>query len=210
MDASARRVRAERDQRRLPPRPTAYRWVRRILGMLATAAFLGVGVAIAQMVVPDGDGDDSALDAAPAATPAKQAAKPRHKVHKHHKARGLTKAQRRARAAAVAEVRLQGYTALRLHDYDPRATLRVLIARPVGDAGGGSYAFFFLKDHYLGRDSVTPSSDLRVAKHNTTVTTLSYGVCCPATHARVRFRLEGAGVHPLDSIPLASARLQRR
>ena len=54
-------------------------------------------------------------------------------------------AARRARTA-VAEVRRQGFTTLKPSDYDPKATLRVLIGRPVGDAAGGNRAFFFIKD----------------------------------------------------------------
>ena len=63
-------------------------------------------------------------------------------------AAGPTKAQRAQRTAAVAELRRQGFTTLKLADYDYKATLRVLVGRPVGDAAGGSYAFFFLKDRY--------------------------------------------------------------
>ena len=45
----------------------------------------------------------------------------------------------------MAEVRSQGFTTLKPADYDPKATLRVLVARPVGDAAGGYRAFFFNK-----------------------------------------------------------------
>src|SRR5690349_15138610 len=119
MERSARRVHAERDRRRLPRRGPVARWSRRIAGLLATAAFIGVGVVSAQMILPDKQG----ISAAPAATPAPKAKKKVKKVvkakPKHH---GLTKAQREARTAAVAEVRRQGYTTLKLSDYDAKAS----------------------------------------------------------------------------------------
>src|SRR3954468_13812096 len=71
MEASARRVRAERDRRRMPPRRALYRWTRRIMGLLATAGVLGVGGAAYERIAPDGDAGSAAVDLAPAATPAK-------------------------------------------------------------------------------------------------------------------------------------------
>src|SRR3954449_5556792 len=102
MESSDRREKAERDRQRLPHRSTGARWLLRIVGLLATAAFLGVGVASALMILPDDDGGQSALAVAPTATatPAKakkkKAAKPKPK--------GPTKAQLAQRKAAVAEV----------------------------------------------------------------------------------------------------------
>ena len=72
MESSARKVQAERNRRRLPRRGRAARWARRIVGLVATAVFLGAGVAIALMVVPDGSGEEAAAIAAtptPTATP---------------------------------------------------------------------------------------------------------------------------------------------
>ncbi len=146
MEASARKVQAERNRKRLPPKRSEYRWARRIAGLLATVAFLGVGVAIALMILPDGGGEESAVAAAPTATPAKEKAAKKTAKKKPSKPKGPTKAQLAARTAAVAEVRRQGFTTLKLSDYDPKATLRVLVGRPVGDAAGGTRAFFFLKD----------------------------------------------------------------
>ena len=57
------------------------------------------------------------------------------------KPKPLTASQKRARAKAVDAVREQGDTTLRAADYDPRARLRVLIGRPVGDATGGYSAY---------------------------------------------------------------------
>src|SRR3954451_10558215 len=138
MEATGRRGRSERKRRRLPPRGALARWTRRITGLLATAAFLGVGVASYKMIAPHHKAAaNAALVPTATATPAKH--------HKRHKARhhALTKAQKAQRSAAVAAVRRQGYTALKPSDYAPRATFRVLIGRPVGNASGGAYAFFF-------------------------------------------------------------------
>src|SRR4051812_39585261 len=164
MERSARRVQAERDRRRLPKRGPVARWSRRIIGLLATAVFLGVGFASAQMILPSKG--DKAIAVAPAATPPKVKAKAKKKAVKPAvKAKPkLTRAQRLARKNAVAEVRRQGYTTLKLSDYDVKATLRVLVGRPVGDAAGGYHAFFFTKDAYLGKDALAPSTLVRVAK----------------------------------------------
>jgi hypothetical protein len=216
MDSNARRVQAERNRNRLPPRRKAHRWARRILGLVATIAFIGVGVAIAQMVLPDKDDTEANAAVAPTATatPAKK-----HKTAKKKKAKpkGPTKAQREARAAAVTVVRQKGYTTIKQSDYDPKATFRVLIGRPVGDSAGGYRAFFFAKDTFLGNDAIGPSTKLSVAKTGKMTVTLAYGVYAsgdpagePSERKKVRFRLEGTGIHALDTIPPDSARFQRR
>jgi hypothetical protein len=211
-------VKAERNRRRLPERGPWARWTRRIVGLLATAVFLGVGFASAQMILPDtGEDGGAAIESAPAATPTKTAKTKKSDKKRSSKPKGLTKAQKAARANAVKAVRGQGFTTLRASDYNPKATLRVLIGRPVGDAAGGYQAFFFLKDAYLGKDALTPSTYLRVSKKGTTKTTvaLTYGVYAPGDPAgepsgrkRVRFRIEGQAIHALDTIPLQTARLQ--
>jgi hypothetical protein len=209
MGATARSVRAERDRRRLPPRRALYRWTRRIIGLLATAAFLGVGVASYLMIAPDEHGG-AAVDLAPAATPP---AKKHHHKAAAHKPKGpkpLTKAQKAARADAVAQLRTQGYTALKTTDYDPRATFRVLIGRPVGNAGAGSYAFFFNRGTYIGKDALAPTAKLRLVSHGKKNLTLGYGVCCPQKTVKVRFRLEPQGVHALDTIPPSYQRAVQR
>jgi hypothetical protein len=206
MEATARRVRAERNRRRLPPRGALSRWTRRIIGLLATAAFLGVGVASYEMIAPDHKTSASAA-LVPRATAA-----PATRHRKRHKARhhGLTKAQKAARTAAVAEVRRQGYTALKASDYDPRATFRVLIGRPVGDASGGAYAFFFNGGTYLGRDSLSPSASVKVAGQAKRSVLLSYGTCCPAKSVPVRFKLQAGRIHALQAIPPSYLRAVRR
>jgi LppP/LprE lipoprotein len=218
MDSNARRVRAERNRNRLPPRKQGYRWARRIAGLIATIAFIGVGVAIAQMVMPDRDGTEANAAVAPTATATATPAK-KHKSAKKKKAKpkGPTKSQRLALANAVTVVRSEGYTTLKQSDYDPKATFRVLIGRPVGDSAGGNRAFFFMKDTFLGNDALSPSTKLTVAKQGKLTVTLSYGVYesgdpagAPSSRKKVRFRLEGTRIHALDTIPLDNARFQRR
>jgi hypothetical protein len=167
------------------------------------------------MIIPEGGHESAVLDAAPAATPAKQ--KPTQAKPKPRKPKGLTKAQKAARTNAVEYVRSLGYTTLRPTDYDPKATLRVLIARPVGDAAGGYRAYFFLRDRFIANDAPMPSTRLRVAKQGRRTVTLSYGVYNigdtpgdPSDRKRVRFRLEGELIHALDLVPISSARFQRR
>jgi hypothetical protein len=217
MEKSSRKVQAERNRNRLPPRRKAYRWTRRIVGVVATLAFIGVGVAIASMVMP---GKDSGAAAAvmPTATPAKEKAAKKKTVKKKQpaKPKGPTRAEREALKAAVATVREKGYTTLEQDDYNVKATLRVLIGRPVGDSAGGYRAFFFNKDQFLGNDATNPSTKLTVAKAGKLTVTLTYGVYEPGDTAgnpserkKVRFKLESAGIHALDTIPLDSARFQR-
>jgi hypothetical protein len=105
-------------------------------------------------------------------------------------------------------MRRQGFTVLKLSDYNYKANLRVLVGRPVGDAAGGSYAFFFLKDRFLGKDSTTPSNKLSVAKTGKSQVTLTYETSAGRT--KVRFKLEGETLQPLDEIPPAGDRFVKR
>jgi hypothetical protein len=205
MEATARRVRAERNRRRLPHRGAIARWMRRVMGLLATAAFLGVGVASYKMIAPAHEATAGAA-LLPTATPAPA----HHHKASHHKPKPLTHKQKAARTAAVAELRSQGYTPLKTSDYDPRATLRVLIGRPVGDSAGGRYGFFFAGGRYLGRDSLSPTASLKVLRHGKRSVTLSYGTCCPVKHTHVRFKLQDGGIEPVQSVPPSYLRAVRR
>src|SRR4051812_21784564 len=214
MDSSARRVKAERDRHRLPQRGPFSRWARRIAGVLATGALIGVGVVSYDMIAPDGGGAVVAPTAT--ATPTPKAKKTSHKKKKASKPKGLTKAQKRARTDAVATVREQGFTTLKESDYDPKATLRVLIGRPVGDAGGGHTAFFFTKDGLVGKDAQSPSTELEVAKRGKVTVTLRYGVYEPGDSAgrpsgtkKVRFKLTDGVLAPQDTVPTQEQRYQR-
>jgi hypothetical protein len=216
MDSRARKVQADRNRNRLPKRRNAYRWARRLTGLAATAAFLGTGAAITMMALPDNGSEvEAAAVGTPTATPKPDKKKPAKAKKKRPK--GPSKAQLAMRKDAVAVVRGQGFTTVKQRDYDFKATLRVLIGRPVGDAAGGHRAFFFDKGTFLGTDSTTPSTRLSVAKQGKVTVTLSYGVYGPgdppgdpSDRKRVRFKLEGGALSPLDTIPLDAARFQRR
>jgi hypothetical protein len=214
MEASARRVKAERDRNRLPKRGPWSRWTRRIAGLAATGAFVAVGVVSAQMILPDPESNAAAV--VPTATPTATPKAKKSEKKKPKKPKGLTKAQRQAREDAVDAVRAQGFTTLKASDYDPKAKLRVLIGRPVGDAAGGHTAFFFTKNGFIGKDAEGTSTVLKLSKATSSTVTLTYGVFRPGEdlepsgRKKVRFKLQGDILTPLDEIPLQTERFQRR
>jgi hypothetical protein len=158
---------------RYPPTPRRRRWPSRILAVLATAAFLGTGVAIVMMVMPEPEEEQAAVNR----TPAPAAQQP--KAEK----RGLTKAQRAARRAAVRTLVEQGYEPARLVDWRPRNDLRVLI----GETDTGAMrAFFFVKRDFVGNDDAATSSRLRVSTVGDEAVTLAYGLTTGETE-KVRF-----------------------
>jgi LppP/LprE lipoprotein len=203
MESVARRVKAERDRQRLPYRSPVSRWTRRIAGVLGTAAFIGIGVASALMILPDKRDNATGPETAAVATPT-----PTAHAHRTAAPRAQQPGESKAELAAQAVLRRQGFTTLDAKHYDPSATLRVLTGRPAGNAGGGTYAFFFLRGRFLGRDAPTPSAKVRVAKTGKRWLLLEYRTyaagdkaCCPSGHASVRFQLAGGQVRPLDPIP---------
>jgi hypothetical protein len=183
------------------------RWARRIAGLLATAALLAVAVAILTMVLPGSDGSSSQTAAAPPAATATPA-----KADTQAKSTGLTAAQKKVRSAAVSAMRGQGYLPVRLRDWDPKHTLRVLLGYRAGEAGGPRRAFFFHGSTLLGTDSVEPSSGLKVAGSGKRWVTLTYGIyspgdaaCCPSDgHTKVRYELSGSAVTPVGGTVPAS------
>jgi hypothetical protein len=195
--------------------PVRTRWPRRIAGVLATAALLGVAIAMAAMILPDSKPDASgglsqstSAAATPTASAKKQAAK--------HNGPVLTAAQKKVRTAAVASLRAQGYEPVSLKSFDPRHALRVLIAHRTGDTAGPRRAFFFRSTGLAGTDSPTPSSGLKVAGSGTDWVTLSYGVYAagdtPASpsggRVKVRFAWTGAALAPVGgTIPPSQQRV---
>jgi hypothetical protein len=157
---------------RYPPAPHRRRWPSRILGVLATAAFLGTGVAIALMVMPEPEERVMPRSTpAPAPTPAK-AEKP-----------ALSKRQLAARRAAVRTLVEQGYEPVRVTDWRPRNQLRVL----VGESDTGAMrAFFFNGGEFVGNDDASSSSKLRVANVGDESITLAYGLTTGGSE-KVRF-----------------------
>jgi hypothetical protein len=177
---------------RYPPAPHRRRWPSRILGVLATAAFLGTGVAIALMVMPEPE-EQVVPQSTPAPTPAPaKADKP-----------ALSKRQLAARRAAVRTLVEQGYEPVRMADWRPRNQLRVL----VGETDTGAMrAFFFNGREFVGNDDASSSSRLRVAKVGDEAITLAYGITTGGSE-KVRFEwLDGTLQATGGTIPPSTLR----
>jgi len=173
----------------------------RALGLLGTSAVLAVGATAVMTVAPDGD-EVVAPEAAPASTPQRAAAKKKSAKPRKPK---YTAAQRRARAAAVATLREQGYRPADLGDYKPDKVLRVLI----GKGEGGERAFFFAGRRYLGNDAAEDSRAITVVRAGNRSVSLSYrlfGQNQSAGYARVLFRWDGERLAPQTAIPPAASR----
>ena len=187
----------------------------RVLGLAATLVLLGVGVAVVLTLTRDNDSSSTKETFAPTATATATAAAER-------KAKGpaaprLTNAQKESRSAAVGQMRSQGFEPVAISTYDPRRALRVLIGRPKASSTGvrGRRAFFFEREQYLGTDAASPSLRLKVASQKGNQITLAYTrfavgdkPCCPSDGTvRVRFKLDGERLTPMDPIPPVAARL---
>ena len=184
-----------------PPAPRRRRWPSRILGVLATAALLGTGVAIALMVIPKPEEEVAAATATPAPTE-QSAAK-----------LGMTPAQKAARRAAVSTLDEQGFTPVRVADWHPEHTLRVLIGR---DESGAERAFFFVKRRFVGNDDATASASVRVSAARESGVTLTYRLfgetdqaCCPkGERVKVTFRWQDGKLAPTGTVPPAFERVR--
>jgi hypothetical protein len=165
-------------------------------------------VLAATMILPSEEAKTPTVRPAATATPA-----PAGKASKRQP-RGLTRAQRRARAAAVGVLRTEGYVPVNAKAYNPRHDLRVLVGYRNGDPGGPRRAFFFARGRFLGHDALTPSAGLKLAGAGDRSATLSYGLyglgdkaCCPsAGRARVRFTLRDGALQPQGVVPSIAQR----
>jgi LppP/LprE lipoprotein len=173
------------------PRRRRRRWPRRILGMLATLAFLGSGVAIAYMVLPQED------EPAPAATRDGTAVKGATETKP-----ALTRAQKRARRDAVARLAEQGYEPVRLADWRPKAPLKVLIGISDTEA---MRAFFFADGEFIGYDDKATSNHVRVVKAGGNAVTLAYKLG-DGTTAKIRFEYADGTLTPSEPVPARSLR----
>jgi hypothetical protein len=186
---------------RYPPAPRRRRWPSRILGVLATAALLGTGVAIAMMVIPQPE-EETAVSTTPPAEAAPTPAKT-----------GMTPAQKAARRSAVTTLDEQGFTPVRVSDWHPEHTLRVLIGR---DEAGAERAFFFVKRKFVGNDDAAASATVRVSAARENGVTLTYRLfgptdetCCPkGERVKVTFRWQDGTLVPSGEVPPAIERFR--
>ena len=194
------------------PRGRVARSFARLVGLLATAVLLAVGVSVVLMVTRDnGTTAPPETFAAPNPTAApKQAKSARPKAPK------LTPAERASRDAAVKQLRLQGYEPVSLTDYKPHQSLRVILGRAKKSTGiKGQRAFFFVRGDYLGTDAASPSLRVRVTRQRAGVITLRYALFTPGDKparptggaASVRFTMADGRLVPEDVIPSVSSRL---
>ena len=210
-----RRARRPPPRRRPPPPPRGVRGlVARAIGLVATLVLLGVGVAVFLTLTRDDDSSAAKETFAPTATATATAAAKRKAKRAMPR---LTNAQKASRSAAVGQLRSQGFEPVAISTYNPREPLRVLIGRPKASSTGvrGRRAFFFVREQYLGTDAASPSLRLKVAGQKGGQITLAYTrfaagdrSCCPSDGTvKVRFKLDGERLTPMDPIPPAAARL---
>jgi hypothetical protein len=180
----------------------------RVMGVTATSALLAI-FAWALLSIYADRKDDGVVTEAPAAT-APAAAKPVAEKPKKKAKPKLTRAQRRARAAAVATLGELGYRPVTLKTYRPDKDLRVLIGR----SDAGRRAFFFNGSTYLGNDAADDSAAVEVVRAGNRSVALSYRLfaqgdrpCCPSgTKVRVLFRWDGEKLAPQTAIPPSAQR----
>jgi LppP/LprE lipoprotein len=194
------------------PRGRIAKSLMRLIGLLATAVLLAVGVSVVLMVTRDNGGTSTPETfAAPNPTPA-----PKKKAPVRPKGEKLSPEQRISRDAAVKQLRTQGFEPVSLADYKPRQSLRVILGRPKASTGvRGRRAFFFVRSDYLGTDAASPSLRVRVLRQSGGVITLGYKLFSPGDKAskptgslvKVRFTLADGRLVPEDPIPPVASRL---
>ena len=212
------------DEHRPPRRPAHYVAARppkrprgrvatgfvRVIGLLATAVLLAVGVTVVLMVTREGGTHPPETFAAPNPTPA-----PKKKVTRPKRPK-LTTAQRASRDAAVTQLRGQGFEPVSLADYKTGQSLRVILGKPKPSTGvRGRRAFFFVRRDYLGTDAASPSLRVRVLNQSGGVITLGYKLFSPGDSAskptgavaKVRFTISDGRLVPEDPIPPVASRL---
>jgi hypothetical protein len=177
----------------------------RVLALAGVIGLLLVGLIALIMIASAAGGDDDEAEVAAQAT-ATPKPTPTATAKPKPTPIPLTAQQKQERQAAADIVASRGFDVVRLKDYDPRKTLRVLIGKTTA---GSHLAFFFVNGDYIGNDSSDPSAKLKVAKHGDLQVTLAYGIYAPGddpakpsgTPVRVRFSWDGTRLAPQDPLP---------
>ena len=123
----------------------------------------------------------------------------------------LTTEQKAERDEAIQVVVSKGFTVVRKSDWDPKATLRVLIGK---STSGGELAFFFVNGTYLGNDSTATSSQIKVKRSEDLQVTLQYGIYeagdpvdkPTGTPFQVSFSYSGSTLNPDQELPSSTER----
>ena len=170
----------------------------RALALAGLAGLLLVGLLSVGLVLTSGGGEEETQALAPTPSPSPTPTPaPTPKP--------LTPEQRAERRAAVEQLREQGFEPVRLKQYDPEKTLRVLLGEPTAAsrAAGvpeGRRAFFFVGDAFVGTDAPEVSSDLELGRRTERAVTLRYGLETLEDTA-VRFRWDGTALVPQSTVP---------
>ena len=201
---------------RLPARSPWARWTRRIVGLLATVAFLGVAVAIFQMVRPESGAAVNASEAT--ATPtAEKSSKKKSSKKKSTKPKPLTgvaeararEGRRRGPRAGRHDVARRGLRPARPAARADRPSGRRRhrrLHRPTSSPRTASSA----RTRSTARPrSRSPSRARRRSRSATASTRTATRRASPSGTKRVRFRLDGGSMTALDTVPAAEDRFQR-
>jgi hypothetical protein len=191
-------------RRRLPAGLTP----ERALALAGVTGLLLTGLVVLIMLVAAATGEDK-RPIRPAVTTATPTPTPTATPKPKPTPVPLTAEQRTQRAAAAKIVTDKGFEVVKLRDWDPRRTLRVLLGRQTSGEPRRILAFFFLADgRYIGNDTTEASNSVRVKRTRDTVTTLSYAT--PDGRIDVRFAWDGSQLEPIEAIPDVTQRTAPR
>lgn len=181
----------------------------RVFGLIGVAALVAAAILTASWIGSAGDDNTGVATATP--TPSLDLSTPTPAPEPKKTPVPLTDAQKTERDEAIATVASKDFAVVRKSDWDPSATLRVLIGRT---SAGGELAFFFVNGTYLGNDGTETSTKITVRKSQDLQVTLRYGIYDvgdPAakpsgTPFDVVFSYTNSAVSPDQDLPPAAER----
>ena len=192
-----------------PPLPGGSRRPPRDPAKERALAFAGVGALLVALVLciawisgaSGSDDDESAgQQAAQPTAQATPTAKPKPTPIP------LTADEKAERQAALDVLTSREMEPVKLSDWDPRDTLRVLIGVT---SDGGKMAFFFVNGDYVGNDASEVSGSLKVKRTDDLTTTLRYGTFQAGDRpgkpsgepVDVAFTWDGTALSPETTVP---------